>query len=239
MVRSGRSAFRRLHQAVVQRRNVPVLFGAQPFEPRLARMDGEGGHAGLDAEVHQGEEAILRVLIVHADAALHRDRHAHGLAHRRHALGHKLGLAHQAGAEAAALHPVGRTADIEVDLVVAEILADPRRLGQLTRVRPAKLQRHRMFARIVAQEPLPIPAQDRHRGDHLGVEQGAPAQRAVERPAMPVAPVHHRRDGKDFRCVGHGMGQEFRLEGVASVLVRPFTMKHSRWRCLRWTIRSK
>ena len=42
--------------------------------------------------------------------------------------GDELRLAHQAGAEAAALHPVGGTADVQVDLVIAEVLPDPRRL---------------------------------------------------------------------------------------------------------------
>jgi hypothetical protein len=31
-------------------------------------------------------------------------------------------------------------------------------------------------------------------GHHLGVQQGVAGQQAVEKPAMPVGPIHHRRD---------------------------------------------
>ena len=67
--------------------------------------------------------------------------------HRRDAVGDEVGRLHQAGAERARLHAVGRAADIEVDLVIAEALADARRLGELCRVRAAELQRHRMLRR--------------------------------------------------------------------------------------------
>ena len=46
--------------------------------------------------------------------------------HGGDAVGDHLGLGHQTGAELARLHPVRRAADIEVDLVIAEIRADLR-----------------------------------------------------------------------------------------------------------------
>ena len=57
------------------------------------------------------------------------------------------GSDHQAGAEAALLHAVGRTADIEIDLVIAEILADARASAERGRIAAAELQRHRMLER--------------------------------------------------------------------------------------------
>jgi hypothetical protein len=74
-----------------------------------------------------------------------------------HAVGDQFGLAHQTGAEPARLHPVGRAADVQIDLVIAEGLADPRRLGQLGRVGPAQLQGDRMFDGVEAQQPLRSP----------------------------------------------------------------------------------
>ena len=71
----------------------------------------------------------------------HRDRGLHG----RDAVADEGGLAHQAGAEAAVLDPVGRAAHIEVDLVVAELGADPRGLGELRRIGAAELDRDRML----------------------------------------------------------------------------------------------
>ena len=64
-------------------------------------------------------------------------------------------LRHQAGAEAAILHAIGRAAGIEIDLVKAEIGADARACGKRARIGAAELQRHRMLGRIVTQEAAP------------------------------------------------------------------------------------
>ena len=45
------------------------------------------------------------------------------------------------GTRSSVLHPVRRAADIEVDLVITEILADPGRGREIARIRAAKLQR--------------------------------------------------------------------------------------------------
>ena len=57
-------------------------------------------------------------------------------------------LGHQAGAETALLHALRGTADIEVDLVVAEIGGDARAQGELVRLAAAELKRDRMLGRI-------------------------------------------------------------------------------------------
>ena len=94
-------------------------------------MDEERIGAGRDGCVGEAVERRFRVLLVDADAALDRDRHRDGGLHRRDAVADQRRLAHQAGAEAPVLHPVGRAADVEVDLVIAEIRADPRRRGEV------------------------------------------------------------------------------------------------------------
>ena len=102
--------------------------------------------------------------------------------HRRDASRHQLRLRHQAGAEAAGLHPIGRAADIEVDLVIAEILADPRGLRELARIGPAKLQRHRMLDRVEPEQPLAVAMHDGAGRHHLRIEQRPPRQHADGRP---------------------------------------------------------
>ncbi len=79
-------------------------------------------------------ETLLGILVVDANAAFDRHRQVRRVAHGAHAIGHQRRLRHQAGAEAAGLHPIGRAADIEVDLVIAERRGDPRRLGQFGRI---------------------------------------------------------------------------------------------------------
>ena len=118
----------------------------------------------------------------------------HGRAHRPDALGHQRRLAHQARAEAAALHAIARAAAIQIDLVVAELRSGARRAGQLVGIAAAELQRHRVLGRMEFQQARSIAPHDRRRGDHLGVQQRARAQQPQEIAAVPVRVVHHRRD---------------------------------------------
>ncbi len=67
------------------------------------------------------------------------------VAHRTDAVGDQIGLRHQAGAEAPGLHPIGRAADIEVDLVIAEGRRDPRGFRQFRRIGSAELHGQRVL----------------------------------------------------------------------------------------------
>ena len=58
----------------------------------------------------------------------------------------------------------------------------------------AELHRERMLARVKAQQPRPVAMKHRAGGDHLGVEPRTAREQAMEEPAMPVGPFHHRCD---------------------------------------------
>ena len=156
---------------IVERRHLAVLLRRQPLQPRLAGMHDEGAHAGAGDDVDEALQVALAILLVDADAALDGHRHLDLPLHGRDAGGDKLRLGHQAGAEAALLHAVGRAADIEVDLVVAVRLADRRRLGERGRIGAAELQRHGMLDVAHAEQARAVAVQDGRRGHHLGVEQ--------------------------------------------------------------------
>ena len=125
----GMGALQRMDQRIVERRDGPVVFGAQSVEPRLARMDDDAA-APAASPLRRSAESLLGLLLVDADPAFDGDRNADRGGHRGDAVGHKLGLAHETRAEAAALHPVGRAAAIEIDFVIAEVRPDPRRFGE-------------------------------------------------------------------------------------------------------------
>src|SRR5690606_36047608 len=74
-------------------------------------------------------------------------------------------------------------------------------LGQLRRVRPAQLQRHRMLDRIKAQQAVAVAVDHRRRRDHLRIEQGARAQRTVKRPTVAVGPIHHGCHGQSMSLI--------------------------------------
>jgi len=139
---------------------------------------------------------VLRILVVDADAALHGDGNGHRLRQRRHACRHQSGLAHKAGAEAARLHPVGRAAHIEIDLVIAEVFGDFRRFRQPDRIAAAQLQPQRMLGGVEAQQAATVAVQHRLSRHHLGIEQRVRRQCAVQHAAGTVRPVHHRRDAE-------------------------------------------
>ena len=170
-------------------------------------MDDEHVGARRNDSARHGIERLFRVLLVDADAALDGHRHVDCRLHGRDAIADELGLAHQAGAEGAALHAVGRAADIEIDLVVAEVRADGGGLRERVRLRAAELQRHRMLAPIEADQPRAVAEDDGVGGHHLGVEQRATRHEAMEEPAMPVRPIHHGGDGEEMvegGQLGHG-----------------------------------
>jgi len=52
---------------------------------------------------------------------------------------------------------------------------------------------------LVRKPPTPsltVAVDHRPGGDHLGIDQGTARQQAMEEPAMPVGPFHHRGDAK-------------------------------------------
>ena len=177
---------------IIERRNIAVLFGRQAFQPRLAGMHHQMVTARRNHPIGQRVQSLFDILLVNPDPAFDGHRHLDHRFDRRDTITHQLRLAHQTGPEAAILHAVGRTADIEVDLVIAEIDADPCRPGQGLRVRAAELQGNRMFAGIKTQQALAVAMDDRPCRDHLAVKSRPPRQDAVESPTMAVGPIHHR-----------------------------------------------
>ena len=188
--------FEFIDEGVVERRDRPVVLRAQALEPGFARMDDERRRARRLHRVGEGKQRLARLLLVDADAAFDGDRNVDRGGHRRDAFGDQRRLAHQAGAEAAALHAVRRAAAVQVDFVIAEIGADAGGLGEPRRVGAAELQRDRMLDSVEADQPLARPEHDRVGGQHFGVEPSAARQQAMEGPAVPVRPIHHRRHTK-------------------------------------------
>ena len=177
---------------VAQRRNLAVLLRRQALQPGVARMHDEHAAARCRDRVDEMQETIPIVVVVHAEPALHRHRHVAGRDHRRDAVRDERGFAHQAGAEAAGLHAVGRATAIEVDLVEAAFGADARGLREQCRVAAPELQRDRMFDAIHRQQPRAIAMDHRVGVHHLGIEPGVRRERAMEHAAVRVRPIHHR-----------------------------------------------
>ncbi len=183
-----------LDPAVVERRKVAVLARREPTQPGLAGVHDERVGARLLDRPGQRLERLLRILIIDADPALDRDRYGDRRLHGGNAVTDQLRLGHQTRAEAALLHALGGTPDIEVDLIVAVVRDDARARGQLARIAAAQLDRDRMLGRIEGQKPGTVAVEHRAGGDHLGIDQRAAGEQTMEEPAVPIGPFHHRRD---------------------------------------------
>ena len=143
-----------MHQVPAQRRDGAVLFRIQAFQPGLSGMHREAASAAGGHRVHEVEEMVIGIELVDADAVLHRHRQGGGRRHGLHAAGHPLRFGHQASAETALLHLLARTANVEVDLVVAPVGPQPGRLRQQSGVISAQLQGQGMLLGIEAQQPF-------------------------------------------------------------------------------------
>src|SRR5262249_10259597 len=126
---------------IVERRDLAVLLRRQTVKPGLSGMHDQGVATGLDDVARELVERPFRILTVDADPTFHGDRDFHRALHRRDAIPNQLRLRHQTRAEAAVLHAIGGTADIEIDLVITKTFADPRGFDELARIGAAKLQR--------------------------------------------------------------------------------------------------
>jgi hypothetical protein len=53
-----------------------------------------------------------------------------------------------------------------------------------------------MLRRIIGEEPRSVPVEHRGSRDHLSIDARSAREQAMEEPAMPVGPFHHRGDRK-------------------------------------------
>ena len=190
-------------EVIVERRDFAVLFRRQALQPCHARVDDEVGGPCPGLRFDEREEACAWVVIIDAEAVFHGDRHVDRLAHGGEAVGNEVGLAHKAGAERARLHALRRAADVEIDFAIAVGGADAGGLCELLGLRAAELQGDGLLQVVEPQQPVTITMDDSVGRDHLGIEQRVAGQMAVESPAIPVRPVHHRRDAEPMRLSFH------------------------------------
>jgi hypothetical protein len=205
-----------IDEIIIERRHFAVFLWRKPLQPGFSRMNPDRVRARRNNPFQKIRQNRFRLLIVHPDPALHRNRHAADSLHCGDTLRDHLRLAHQAGAECAGLNPIRGTADIEVDLVISVIAGDPHRLGELGRIGPAKLQRDGMFLRVIAEQPVALAMDDGIGDDHFGIKQRALRQLPVQKSAAGVGPVDHGGHGEDFfaackRLSVHGLTSLRRL----------------------------
>jgi hypothetical protein len=169
-------------------------------------VDDERLAAGIGDRADEVAHEAVFFIVIDADAVLDGDVDRDSVAHRLDAVGHQLRLVHQAGAKRTLLHALGGAAAVQVDLVVAPLLAELGALGQITRVAAAQLQGDGMLDVVEAQMTLGVAIDQRAGVDHLGVEPGVAGDLPVEDAAVAVGPVHHRSNRQTARWRDDGSG---------------------------------
>ena len=164
---SGNRAFsaNTTDQSIIERRHVAVLLGAGAPESQALRACTHSASApAVTTGVGERAKGRLRVLFVDAQAAFDGDRQRDRRLRSRDHLGHELRLAHQARGRTSRLHAVRGTADVKIDLTVAEVGGDcgcGRDLGRLRAA--AELDRHGHYFLGVEPEQAGAVAADRRR----------------------------------------------------------------------------
>src|SRR5450830_476539 len=190
----GEIALELIRVVILERRDFAVFLRAQALQDRVAGMHDERLAAGLGNLADEVAHEVIRLDVVDADAMLDGNINRHRIAHGLHAIGHQRRFGHQAGTERALLHPFGRATAIQVDLVVAPLLAQLGALGQVGRFAAAELQGHRMLFFIEIQMTRDVAVQQSAGGDHFGIQPSMACDLTMEDAAVPVRPVHHRGD---------------------------------------------
>ena len=198
---------------------------------------------GLSNPPDKGDQGLIGIVLIHPKARLDRHGNRDRLAHRANAFRHRLRFQHQASAKTALLNPITGTSDIEIDFVVAKVLTNPGRGGQIRGVGSSNLEHQGLLDRAEAQQTLTVAMQDSARRHHFAVEQRLLRQKSVKKSAMAVGPIEHWGDAKTMG--GHGLssglsaGASTREDGrcgyeeVAGVCVRTTSSDpeaHHRWR---------
>ncbi len=155
---------------IFERRNLAVLFRAQALENRIARVDDEHVAAGVRDRADEVAHKAIFLDCIDADPVLDRHRHGDRIAHRLHAVRHELRLVHQARAERTALHALGWTAAVQIDLVVAPLLTELSRTREVIRFTAAELQSDWRFIGRKREMARHIAVQQCAGGDHFCVK---------------------------------------------------------------------
>src|ERR1700676_5348837 len=138
-------------------------------------MHDKSRRASVGDSANEIADKSIFINVVDAGTMLDSDRYRHRIAHRLDAIRDQRGIGHQAGAEAARLHPLAGTADVEIDLVVAPPFAEARTMRKRLRIAAAQLQSQRMLAGIEIEMVGDIAVHPRPGRYHLGVEKRARA----------------------------------------------------------------
>ena len=194
-VQVGHLRLEAVHEIVVQRRDLAVFLGAEPLEPRLARVDNKYATTRVTDSLYKISEKIPAVELVDSDTALDGDGNGNCVLHGLETVGHKALALHEACPEVSVLHAVRRATAIEVHFLETRGFHELACLREIRRVAAPKLQDRGVLEGFVPQKLLRFGVEHCVGDHHLAVEQYVPRKQTQKIALVTVGAVEHRRDG--------------------------------------------
>ena len=124
----------------------------------------------------------------------YRDRNGHRIAHGCNTVCNPLWFGHEASAESTLLYAITRTADINIDFIVAKVLCNAGTSRQGDWVIAAELKRDGMLDWVIGEMSSLVAMQNRAGCHHLSVEQSVARDLAHQIAKVPICTLHHGRN---------------------------------------------
>jgi len=134
-------------------------------------MDDKRIYACSRYRLDERLKMLIVIMIIDANTGFDGHRQIGRLPHRRDELGHERRLFHQAGTEAPGLHPVTGATHVQIDLIIAPLLTEPRPVSDVLGLTASQLQCHRILCRMSGQKPFRPGMPECLGGHHFGIEQ--------------------------------------------------------------------
>lgn len=165
-------------------------------------MDDELVDAALLADcLHEMDEVLPFVQVVHSQSALYRDRNVDCLYHLLAYLCHELWREHQLCAKASVDRLLTGTPAVEIDFIVTPRLNNLGCLCHLSGILTSDLTDNRMLILCEVQQLLIARlfyVDDGMLVDHLSIQEGMLGQHSHEKAVVVVCHVDHRGDGNSL-----------------------------------------
>lgn len=194
----GKLACDLTHPLVLEGRDASVLLWIEPLKKGLPGMHDECVHWGFLLHFcNEFPEKLIGVELVHSQPAFTSDWNFDAFSHSLQTFRYQIRVLHQTGSEASTLHLRWRTATVQINLVVSELLPQLACNGQLLRIIASQLKSNWFFDWKELQLILScFLVEDWARMDHFCVEERPFGKQSEKHSEVAVSHVHHGSDLK-------------------------------------------
>jgi hypothetical protein len=131
--------FQSVYQFIPQWRNFAILSGTQPTQPSFAGMDNKCAASSRSELLDELSKIVKCVFLIDSDSAFDCYWNTDTILHHLKTLGNPTWFEHKTHPKTSGLHPIARTAHIDIDLIKTCFFAQLRAVCHLERVASTEL----------------------------------------------------------------------------------------------------